>query len=842
MDILHLTGTFGRLDHSELSLSPGLNVLYAPNETGKSTWGAFIRTMLYGLSTRERGPLADKNRYAPWTGAPMQGRMDLTTHGDACTLLRETRRAASPLGEFSCTYTGTGTPVPGITGQNAGEVLLGVPREVFERSAFIGQNALAVDQDAELERRIAALITTGEEDTSYTESYDRLKKQLNRRRHNKTGLIPALERETDQLRAALAELDALNDQAQQSRRELDALERRAADLRQQTAQWQALAAQEQADACQQAAQAALTAQARADTLAADCAALPDDSSLTLLEGQAAALPGELSTLTEKRSAAEEAAQTAQQARNALELDALNDQAQQSRRELDALERRAADLRQQTAQWQALAAQEQADACQQAAQAALTAQARADTLAADCAALPDDSSLTLLEGQAAALPGELSTLTEKRSAAEEAAQTAQQARNALEQHPLYPAAEPELRQRAEAIQPDRTPSLLLVLFPASLIVVAAALAFLFRAQQPLPFWLFIGMAGLGMIATLFAARSRRQAIVERHKYAETQRAALETQIAEYLPLRQQADEAAEAARRAEVSAADSEDACRRRLRDLLTQVRVFAPAAADLSGIQLALSDARRRKTALADARQTAREAALYRDALRVQLPEQPAAESSIQRPALSREEAAAELAHTQALLAQERTRFDTLTGRIRALDRSSDLEAQLAQKQEQLTALQDEYDAIALAMDALSQANTVLQNRFSPALGARAAEIFSAITGGRYDRVLLSRDFSLSAEPAGDPVGRSVRLLSQGAADQLYLAVRLAICDMVLPADKRVPLILDDALVTFDDERLHAALDYLLEESQRRQILLFTCQKREMDYLQGKENVTVTKL
>ena len=63
-----------------------------------------------------------------------------------------------------------------------------------------------------------------------------------------------------------------------------------------------------------------------------------------------------------------------------------------------------------------------------------------------------------------------------------------------------------------------------------------------------------------------------------------------------------------------------------------------------------------------------------------------------------------------------------------------------------------------------------------------------------------------------------------------------------LPADKRVPLILDDALVTFDDERLHAALDYLLEESQRRQILLFTCQKREMDYLEGRENVTVTHL
>ena len=354
-----------------------------------------------------------------------------------------------------------------------------------------------------------------------------------------------------------------------------------------------------------------------------------------------------------------------------------------------------------------------------------------------------------------------------------------------------------------------------------------------------------MAALGAVATVFAVRVRQQAIRERQRFAEIQRTALEEQIAEYLPLRQQAADAEDGARRARLAAEESESSCRRRLRELLAQVCTFAPAVTDLSGVQLALADARRRQTALADARQQAREAALYRDALRAQLTEQelsapPAV--SVSAPLPSGAELSAELARVQTMLTQERTRFDTLTGRIRALDRSSDLEAQLAQKQEQLQTLQGEYDAIALAMDALSQANTVLQNRFSPALGARAAEIFSHITGGRYDRVLLSRDFSLSAEPAGDPVGRSVRLLSQGAADQLYLAVRLAICDMVLPADKRVPLILDDALVTFDDERLHAALDYLLEESQRRQILLFTCQKREADYLEGRENVTVTRL
>ena len=729
MDILHLTATFGRLEHQELTLSPELNVLYAPNETGKSTWGAFIRTMLYGLSTRERGPLADKNRFAPWSGAAMQGRMDVSAAEGAYTLLRDTKRASSPMGEFSCTYTGTATPVAGITAQNAGEALLGVPREVFERSAFIGQNALAVDQDAELERRIAALITTGEEDTSYSQSYERLKKQLNRRKHNKTGLIPALEREIDDLQLSLRDLDALEAQARQAQNALDELEQQAAALRQQAAQWKAL---------------------------------------------------------EQQSRAAEYAKAAQSA--------------------DEAARRAALLEE------------------------------------SAAGLPDGQGLALLEGQAAALQEDLSGLAQQRREAEQARQAAESAREALAAHPLYPADETALRRRVDAIAPEKAPTVLLPIFTAGIIVIAGVLAFLFRAD-PLPFWIFTAMAALGIVTTAAAVTLRRRAIAERQKFAESQRVKLEAQIAEYLPLREQEARLQAEARRLDDAADGAEDTCRRRLAALLAQVRTFEPAVTDLSGAQIALASVRRRQVELTAAHQQARETALYRDALQKQLPDQPAATAAVPSvPALSKEDVDTELVRVQARLAAERSRFDTLTGHIRSLDRSSDLQDQLAQKREQLSSLQAEYDAITLAMDALTQANTTLQNRFSPALGARAAEIFSAITAGRYDKVLLSRDFSLSAEMSGDPVGRSIRLLSQGAADQLYLAVRLAICDMVLPAEKRVPLILDDALVSFDDDRLRAALDYLLAESEKRQILLFSCQKREMDYLQGRENVTVACL
>jgi uncharacterized protein YhaN len=60
--------------------------------------------------------------------------------------------------------------------------------------------------------------------------------------------------------------------------------------------------------------------------------------------------------------------------------------------------------------------------------------------------------------------------------------------------------------------------------------------------------------------------------------------------------------------------------------------------------------------------------------------------------------------------------------------------------------------------------------------------------------------------------------------DQLYLALRLAVAEELTPD---APLVLDDALVRFDDTRLKAALDILQEMGQNKQVILFTCQGRE---------------
>lgn len=723
MEIQEMHATFGKLQSQTLTLRPGLNCIYAPNESGKSTWSHFLRVMLYGVTTRDRGITADKNRFAPWNGAAMRGQLLIKNEADtALTLSRDTRRANAPMGQFTCTYTGTADTVPGIDGQNAGETLLGVPREVFERSAFIRQNALAVDSDAELERRIAALITTGEEDVSYTEVRDRLKKQLNRRKSNRTtGQIPALEREITALEEQYAHMNSLAQQAESAQQQVEALSHQADELRAQQALWQ-----------QYRQQAAF----------------------------------------QQYAAAREAAETA--------------------------ERRAVHLLTESGE-----------------------------------SLPDDALLTRMEGQCAALGEGQTALRQAQSDAQAARHKAESAAARCAAHPLYPSSEANCQAKLEAITAPTAPSPLLLIVGILLMIGGVVCAALLR----LYFLLFV-LCGASLAAVWLLRRKRT---ISARAKAEADHAALQTQIDEYLPLLRQQEADDETAAQTSAAAAGLANAQQQQLLTLLSYLHPYAPAG-DLAEAQTALIRLRRQRTELSAARQAMRETALRRDLLRQHLPaESPCStEISLSPPTTPQEQIDAQLSQTTAALQSARSRLDSLTGQLRSLGSREDVAAQLQQRQQQLVRLQDEYEAIALAMTVLDETNTTLQNRFSPALGARAAEIFARLTGGRYQKVLLRRDFSLETD--SDGAQRSVQLLSQGAADQLYLAVRLAICDMALPEEKHVPLVLDDALTSFDDDRLHAALDYLVEESQKRQILLFTCQKREGEYLRGRENVTLLSL
>ena len=167
---------------------------------------------------------------------------------------------------------------------------------------------------------------------------------------------------------------------------------------------------------------------------------------------------------------------------------------------------------------------------------------------------------------------------------------------------------------------------------------------------------------------------------------------------------------------------------------------------------------------------------------------------------------------------------DRIRGALEQIGDPYVLNAQVEALTAREQALQRRYEAISLARETLSRADASLRARFSPLLCKRAGEIFSLLTEGRYDRVTLDREFRVRIHPAGSTLDHPLSCFSGGTVDQLYLALRLAICDLLLPG---APIILDDALVYFDDQRAAIALKALRELAKDRQILLFTCQSRE---------------
>ena len=709
MEIKSLSATFGRLENETLPLSSGLNVIEAANESGKTTWMAFLRVMLYGLNTRDRSPRADKHRYLPWNGSSMQGRMELICNGEHITIRRSTARANSPMGAFAAEYTGTTTPVPDLASATLGETLLGVPQDVFERSAFIRQSGVPIDQNNNLERRIASLITTGEEDSSYTDAAERLRKQLTRRRYNKTGLLPQLESEIADLENTLSEINALEATAHSHEVTQNKLTEQEAYLRHQ---------------------------------------------LTLLDA-------------------------ADNAHLAAKLDA-------ARQELD------------------------------------TANTIYNSTAARTARLPSRDELTALTGEFSAAETLNISLQSAHERTVELTAKLEHAESELNAHPFAPQMPAEIP--ATPISNFPRPIFVCILVFLTFIICATSLQVLHTVLSlpPLPFPTRVALvtAISSVVVSRFVSLHRKK---NRAKRATEQEA-----IEAYTTLYRNAEEIRSAHRTALDTYHTLSSDHRLHLARILNRVRQFSNAQ-DLADARRVVEEAFERYAALDTATQSRKQAQLRFDLLAENTP----ALSGIptEAPTLSRNETEHRLADTAAGLAALQRDLHTTIGRIQALGDPLLIRADLEQKHNRYEQLAKEYEAISLAQEILSNANTTMQNRFSPALGEKAASIFTKLTKGKYNKVLLDRKLIPSAQENGAILSHEVHSLSQGAADQLYLAVRLAICDLVLPAENCVPIFLDDALVTFDDERMAAALDLLVELSEHRQILLFTCQRRELAYL-----------
>ncbi len=108
----------------------------------------------------------------------------------------------------------------------------------------------------------------------------------------------------------------------------------------------------------------------------------------------------------------------------------------------------------------------------------------------------------------------------------------------------------------------------------------------------------------------------------------------------------------------------------------------------------------------------------------------------------------------------------------------------------------------------------------------KASRLFQRLTRGSFEGLSVDVDDSGQSVLKGvrPDKGKTVDLagMSDGSADQLYLALRLAGLECYLENKEPVPFVLDDVLISFDDDRALTALEVLAEFSRRTQVIFFT--------------------
>lgn len=137
-----------------------------------------------------------------------------------------------------------------------------------------------------------------------------------------------------------------------------------------------------------------------------------------------------------------------------------------------------------------------------------------------------------------------------------------------------------------------------------------------------------------------------------------------------------------------------------------------------------------------------------------------------------------------------------------------------------------EIAAITLAIDRICELTAGIYRETGGMLNEYASHILKEITEGRYDRIVLDETGEVRVHTPSRVLG--LHQVSGGTMQQIYFALRMAAGELLCEG-RVLPVVLDETFAMFDDERLEAALRWLKKSG--RQVILFTCQKREREIL-----------
>lgn len=166
----------------------------------------------------------------------------------------------------------------------------------------------------------------------------------------------------------------------------------------------------------------------------------------------------------------------------------------------------------------------------------------------------------------------------------------------------------------------------------------------------------------------------------------------------------------------------------------------------------------------------------------------------------------------------------------------AELELECEALRTELDSVLKEWLRLGFASAFVSETMARYERERQPKVIAKATELFSLVTDGRYERLVArederSRDGITAVSSRGDQVDSSV--LSRGTKEQLYLCLRLALAATHAEQTVPLPFVLDDVLVNFDPRRAAAVAAAIAETAREHQVLAFTCHPHIVELFSG---------
>ena len=198
--------SFGKLKDKEITLKDNINILFGKNEAGKSTIIKYIVNSIYGISKNKKGKeYSDFEKYQPWSGEEFSGRLSYELDdGTQYEIYRDFKKKNPKIFNESMEDISNQFPIDKSAGNQFFYAQTNVDEELFLSTLVANQQEVRLQKTEQslLIQKIANLVGTGDDNTSYRIAMDR----INRRQLDEIGTTRSREKPINIIDKKIAEL------------------------------------------------------------------------------------------------------------------------------------------------------------------------------------------------------------------------------------------------------------------------------------------------------------------------------------------------------------------------------------------------------------------------------------------------------------------------------------------------------------------------------------------------------------------------------------------------------------------------------------------------------------